>query len=185
MVEGVTIPNGISFLLCVANNRDWMVIQMPAPLTCRSPDNKIMYFTDSPLYTIWKYDFDPATGNISNRRTFATIDHFEHQTKAEPDGLAVDSEGYVWSALWGACRVVRFSPSGDLVGEVCLPALRVTCPAFGGKDMDELFITTAALDEDDLEGRKKYVENGSIFKIKVGVKGLPKFRFRPRKPFCI
>ena len=142
-----------------------------------------MYFTDSPRYTIWKYDFDSKTGDISNKRTFATIDHFEHQKKAEPDGLAVDEKGFVWSALWGACRIVRFSPDGELVGEVHLPALRVSCPAFGGKNMDELFITTAALDEDDVEGRKKYVENGCIFRIKVGVKGLPKFRFKPDKPF--
>jgi len=162
-----------------------MVSQIPFELTSRSPDNKFMYFTDSPRYTIWKYDFDAPTGNISNKQVFATIDHFEHQRKAEPDGLAVDADGYIWSALWGACRVVRFSPAGDLVGEVHLPALRVSCPAFGGKNMDELFITTAALDEDDLEGRKKYVENGSIFRIKVGVKGLPKFRFRPVKPFTI
>ena len=143
-----------------------------------------MYFTDSLRYTIWKYDFDAATGNISNKRAFATIDHFEHQFKAEPDGLAVDVEGHIWSALWGASRVVRFSPAGDLVGEVHLPALRVSCPAFGGKDMDELFITTAALEEDDLEGRTKYVENGSVFRIKVGIKGLPKYRFKPTKPFA-
>ena|SRR5579859_4341615 len=142
-----------------------------------------MYFTDSPRYTIWKYDFEAATGSISNKREFATIDHFEHQSKAEPDGLAVDQDGHVWSALWGACRVVRFSPAGELVGEVHLPALRVSCPTFGGKAMDELFITTAALDDDDDEGRKKYVENGSIFRIKVGVKGLPKFRFKPAKQF--
>ena len=143
-----------------------------------------MYFTDSPRYTIWKYDFDATTGNISNKRPFATIDHLEHQFKAEPDGLAVDEEGHIWSALWGASRVVRFSPAGDLVGEVHLPALRVSCPAFGGEDMDELFITTAALEEDDLEGRTKYVENGSVFRIKVGIKGLPKYRFKPTKPFA-
>ena len=144
-----------------------------------------MYFTDSLSYTIWKYDFDPETGSISNRRPFAVIDLFEHQQKAEPDGLAVDEEGCIWSALWGASRVVRFSPAGELVGEVHLPALRVSCPAFGGKDMDELFITTAALDEDDLEGRKRYADNGSIFRIKVGVKGLPKYRFKPSKPLVV
>lgn len=66
-----------------------------------------------------------------------------------------------------------------MAGENLLPSPRVTCPSFGGKNMDELFITTAALDEDDLEGRRKYVENGSIFRINVG----PKFRFKPLKPF--
>jgi sugar lactone lactonase YvrE len=144
-----------------------------------------MYFTDSPRYVIWKYDFEVKTGNISNKRTFVTIDHYEHQQKAEPDGLAVDVDGYVWTALWGASRVARYSPAGELVAEIHLPALRVSCPTFGGKDMDELFITTAALDEDDQEGRKKYVENGSIFRIKVGVQGLPKFRFKPTKPFAV
>jgi len=162
-----------------------MVKALLSHLTGRSPDNTIMYYTDSAIYTIWKYDFDAETGNISNRRIFATIDHFEHQTKAEPDGLAVDVQGYVWSALWGACKVVRFSPTGEAVAEILLPALRVSCPAFGGKDMDELFITTADLDEDDLEGRRKYIENGSIFRVKVGIKGLPKYRFRPAKPFEI
>ena len=142
-----------------------------------------MYITDSQRYTIWKYDFDPSSGDIFNKRPFAVIDHFEHQYKAEPDGLAVDEEGCVWSALWGGSRVVRFSPEGKVVGEVHLPALRVSCPVFGGKDMDELFVTTAALDEDDAVGRQKYVENGSVFRIKVGVKGLPKFRFKPAKPF--
>jgi sugar lactone lactonase YvrE len=143
-----------------------------------------MYFTDSTRHTIWKYDFDAASGNISNKRVFATVDYFEHQQKAEPDGLAVDVQGCVWSALWAASRVVRFSPEGKLIGEVRLPALRVSCPAFGGKDMDELFITTAALDEDDAEGRKRYVENGSIFRIKVGIKGLRKYRFKPSKRFA-
>src|SRR5437667_12795737 len=103
-----------------------------------------MYFTDSLCYTIWKYDFDATTGNISNKRPIAIIDHLEHQTKAEPHGLAVDEEGYVWSTLWGASRVVRFSPTGELVGEVHLPALRVTCPAFGVKDLVDIFITLAA-----------------------------------------
>jgi sugar lactone lactonase YvrE len=138
-----------------------------------------MYFTDSPLYTIWKYDFDSETGRISNKRTFAIIDHFEHREKAEPDGLAVDEEGHVWSALWGGARVVRFSPTGEMVAEIRFPALRVTCPTFGGQDMDELFITTAALDEHDDEGRKRYGENGSIFRVKVGVRGMPKHRFKP------
>jgi sugar lactone lactonase YvrE len=162
-----------------------MVLPVHAGLmNSRSPDNTVMYFTDSTRYTIWQYDFDTASGNISNRRVFTTIDHFEHQQKAEPDGLAVDAEGCVWSALWAASKVVRFSPQGKLIGEVHLPALRVSCPTFGGKDMDELFITTAALDDDDLEGRRKYVENGSVFRIKVGVKGLPKYRFKPSKPFA-
>jgi sugar lactone lactonase YvrE len=136
-----------------------------------------MYFTDSQRYTIWKYDFAPPTGAISNKRTFATFHHFEHQYKAELDGLAVDVEGCVWSAVWGACRVIRFSPAGDIVSEIYFPALRVTCPGFGGKNMDELFVTTAALDEDDVEGKKKYTENGSVFRVKVGVKGLPKYRY--------
>jgi L-arabinonolactonase len=137
-----------------------------------------MYFTDSPRYTIYKFDFEAATGNISNRQVFATIDHFEHEKKAEPDGLVVDVEGYVWSALWCASKVVRFSPTGQVVREILFPALRVSCPAFCGKDMDELIVTTAALDEDDVEGRKKYSENGNIFRVKVGVKGLPKYRFK-------
>lgn len=142
-----------------------------------------MYFTDSPRYTIYKYDFDAPTGTISNKQVFAAIDHFEHQFKAEPDGLAVDIEGHVWSAIWGACKVIRFSPDGKPVQEIVFPALRASCPAFGGKDMDELFVTTADLDENDVEGRRKYSENGNVFRVKVGVRGLPKYRFKPAIPF--
>jgi sugar lactone lactonase YvrE len=144
-----------------------------------------MYFTDSPRYTIFKYDFEAPTGNVSNRQVFATINHFEHQLKAEPDGLCVDLEGFVWSAVWGACKVIRFSPAGKAVQEIIFPALRVSCPAFGGRNMDELYVTTADLDEDDVEGRKKYTDNGKIFRIKVGVQGLPKYRFKPAIPFKI
>src|SRR5947207_14962333 len=103
-----------------------------------------MYFTDSPRYTIWQYDFDPTTGTISNKRVFAIFHHFEHQYPAEFDGLAVDVEGYVWSAIWGASRVLRFSPSGDIVAEIHFPALRVSCPAFGGQAMGELCVSRAA-----------------------------------------
>jgi sugar lactone lactonase YvrE len=68
-----------------------------------SPDHKTMYYTDSPVRLIWAYDFDPATGAIENRRTFAEIP----QNEGVPDGLAVDTDGFIWSAHWDGWKLTR------------------------------------------------------------------------------
>lgn len=137
-----------------------------------SPDNKTMYFTDSMRQVIWAYDYDPATGTISNRRPFVQVSG----EGVLPDGLTVDSEGYVWSAQWGAGNVTRYDPAGKVDRVIRLPAQQITCPAFGGENLDELYITSAwtGLSQEE---REKQPLAGALFRIKVGIKGLaePKF----------
>jgi sugar lactone lactonase YvrE len=129
-----------------------------------SPNDKIMYYTDSEKRHIYAYDFDAATGAISNRRIFV-------DTSAEagaPDGLAVDSEGYIWSARWDGAKVVRYAPDGTIDRVIEVPVLQPSSCAFGGKDLDELYITSAA------EGkgiRVKYPLSGDLFRVKTGVRG--------------
>lgn len=91
---------------------------------------------------------------------------------AHPDGIAVDAEGFVWVALWGHGEVRRFSPEGVLERVVEVPTALVTNIAFGGAELDELFITTAR-GEDTARG-------GAVFRLHPGVRGLPPepFRFR-------
>lgn len=137
-----------------------------------SPDGSTMYYTDSLAYAIYAYDFDGATGSIYHRRQFARIPEGE----GVPDGLAVDSEGYVWSARWGGWKVVRYNSAGKVDGEIHLP---VECPsscAFGGEGLDELFITSAYEDFSPSQ-RKAQPQAGDLFRVNVGVKGQLPFAF--------
>lgn len=109
-----------------------------------SPDRQTMYYTDSMDYTIFAFDFDPATGRISNQRPFVRLP--KDQREAVPDGLCVDAEGCVWSAHWNGWQIVRYSPQGEPLLRVSLPAQRVTSCCFGGEGNARLFITTARVD---------------------------------------
>ncbi len=102
-----------------------------------SPDGATMYHADSTSRTISAYDFDAATGEISGGRTFATDDD------CYPDGLTVDADGYVWSAKWDGWRVVRYDPSGTIDRVLPMPVQRPSCVAFGGADLDRLYVTSA------------------------------------------
>jgi sugar lactone lactonase YvrE len=138
-----------------------------------SPDNKIMYFTDShsSTKTIYTYDFDAPSGSISNQR------HFFQPENGNPDGLAIDANGDVWVALWDGWAVVQVSAqTGKVIRKIDFPVARPTCPCFGGEDFDELFVTSAAADENvkTLEGGLE----GAVFRVKVGVKGLRKGKFK-------
>ncbi|KAI1622665.1 hypothetical protein EDD37DRAFT_651929 [Exophiala viscosa] len=147
MLTGVSIANGLGW----------------------SPDNKVMYFADSQDQTVWAFDFDAETGSIENRRVF-----YRHEGKAVPDGLAVDAEGNVWLALWEGYALLQISPKGKIVRKLDLPVSRVTCPCFGGPDLDELFVTTAMLNP---ERPEEAGLEGSVFRFKPGVKGQPRNKF--------
>jgi sugar lactone lactonase YvrE len=137
-----------------------------------SPDNRTMYFTDTMRQVIWAYEFDPVTGGISNRRPFVQIS----EEGVLPDGLTVDSEGFVWSAQWNGWSVTRYDPRGQVDQVIELPAQQITCPAFGGENLDELYITSAWSGLSKGE-REKQPMAGALFRVKVGVKGIaePKF----------
>jgi sugar lactone lactonase YvrE len=137
-----------------------------------SPDNKTMYFTDSRLHIIYAYDFDAATGDIANRRTFVHTP----DDNVVPDGLAVDSEGFVWSACWDGARIVRYDPEGKVERVIATPALRTTACVFGGPNLDELYITSAWIGL-SAEQKVQYPLSGDLFRLKTGIKGLPKNKF--------
>lgn len=133
---------------------------------CWSPDRTIMYFCDTATGAISAYDFDEDAGTISNKRAFATFD------RGVPDGSTVDAEGGVWNARWDGSCVVRFAPDGSVDQVVEVPCPLVTSCAFGGKNLDTLYITTARYLQDD-EALAKSPQAGGLFAVKPGVKGLP------------
>lgn len=143
--------------------------------TAWNKQDDTMYFCDSPTKTIFQYDFDPATGAISNKRPYFTMpEDKRYGPNAVPDGHCLDEEGYMWTALHGGSRVLRISPQGEVVAEIKVPTSQVTCPCFVG---DSLFITSAGGTSGENGGPVD--ENaGYCFLINVGVRGLKKFKFK-------
>jgi sugar lactone lactonase YvrE len=137
-----------------------------------SPDNSIMYFADTFAQVIYAYNFDPASGEISNRRIFVEVP----QEAGMPDGITVDCEGFVWNGHWGGWRLTRYDPSGKIEREVRLPVQNVTSCIFGGENLDELYITTAwYLMSEEERSEQPYA--GDLFRLRPGVKGLPDPKF--------
>ena len=132
-----------------------------------SPDGHLMYFADTPNRRIDVFDYDGATGTPSNRRVFVQLG----LDAGYPDGSTVDSEGYLWNAEWDGARVVRYNPKGKIDAIVELPVPLVTCCAFGGSDLTQLYITTARITLND-QAIKKAPLSGSLFVVQTNVKGL-------------
>lgn len=154
IVDDAGTPNGIGF----------------------SPDLKYLYWTDSPISTIFRFDYDVKNGRLSNRQPWL-IPKLEQLEKAAPDGLAISEDGDVWIAFWGGSSVRRYSQNGELKEIYKFPAQRCSCPTFAGKDLDELVVVSASLRVDDKNF--KYIpeedKGGEIFRVKIpGVKGIPR-----------
>lgn len=136
-----------------------------------SPDNSTMYFIDTPTSEITAFDYNRATGTIANKRTAVKIP----AVMGMPDGMCVDSEGKLWVALWGGSAVTRWDPdTGILIETIQIPALNVSSCAFGGANMDELFITTASIGTN----LSKYPGAGGLFTLKPGVTGIASAMFK-------
>jgi sugar lactone lactonase YvrE len=115
------------------------------------------------------FAFDLAgDGTLSNKRVFARID----QPNVFPDGPIVDSEGCIWSGLFGGWALVRFSPTGKIIDEIKLPCANVTKAAFGGGDLRTLYITTAWVGLSDAD-RNAQPQAGALFSVRVDTPGLP------------
>jgi len=146
MLDTVTISNGL----------DW------------DPENRLMYFIDTATHRIDAFDYAPSSGEIEGRRTFLEVP----QEAGDPDGLAVDAEGCLWVALWGGSAVHRYTPDGALERRLDLPVSQVTSCAFGGRQLDELYVTTAAIDlPPDEAARQPHA--GGLFRCRPGVRGRP------------
>jgi L-arabinonolactonase len=143
---------------------------------CFSPDGRHLYFADTPHRAILRYDIDPSTGSIENRKIFART-----PPGSFPDGSNIDAQGYLWNAHWGAGRVVRYDLDGSVDWEIDVPATQPTCIAFGGPDLDMLYVTSARenLSADALEAQP---QAGDVFVFKLNVKGLADARFADPRP---
>ncbi|MDF2705137.1 SMP-30/gluconolactonase/LRE family protein [Nonomuraea muscovyensis] len=140
VLDGVTISNGIAW----------------------SPDERLCYYVDTATGRVDVFDYDPGSGSLGGRRTFAEI------TRGLPDGITVDAHGHVWVGLWEGGALLRLRPDGQVDLAVEVPARNVTSCAFGGPGMDELYVTTAW---DGTSG-------GELLRCRTSVEGLPANPYR-------
>lgn len=138
-----------------------------------SPDDRIMYFTDTSSRRIYRYDFDADSGKIANRRVFVEAE----PGHGGPDGMTVDAEGYVWSAQFDRWCIHRYAPDGRLDRSIRMPVQRPTTCMFGGADLATLYVTSTRVNlaADALAAQP---QAGGVFALNVGVLGLPEPRFR-------
>ena len=148
-LDGFIVPNGLAF----------------------SPDGKTMYLSDShpDVQKIWAFDYDTDTGIPHDRRLF--VDMTEHPGR--PDGAAVDADGCYWICGNDAGLIHRFTPDGKLDRSLSVPVKKPAMCAFGGADLDTLFVTSIRPVGDTSDQPLA----GGVFALSPGVKGLPEPEF--------
>jgi L-arabinonolactonase len=138
---------------------------------CFSPDNRTFYCADSVSRTISAYDYDLATGTVSNKRLFATIKGLG----GVPDGATVDAEGHYWSAIAGGGKIVCYNPDGSIARTVEVPVPIITSLMFGGDHLDVMYATSIG---EKVLNMEPGADGGSLFAIRgLSVKGKPEPRF--------
>lgn len=151
-------PNGCCQVmeegLCTSNGLDWDL------------KRKRFYLIDSRIRTIYVYDYEHETGNICNRRIFLKT----KESEGSPDGMVLDSQGYLWVCFWNGSKIVRFSPEGKEDQVINMPVLRPTKCVFWGKDLTDLFITSASSNVNCAE--KLGPPDGYSYTLNVGIVGV-------------
>jgi sugar lactone lactonase YvrE len=151
LLEGIGVSNGMGFTL----------------------DRRRMYYTDSAACSIYLFDYYEETGALTNQRVWLHTP----EGAGVPDGMTVDAEGYVWSARWDGSALYRYKPDGFEERRIEFPAKKVASVAFGGKDLSDLYITTALTDGTKAE---EGAGAGALFRLRLGIRGLPEFFSRVR-----
>jgi len=169
---GETRPSGSLYVIEGQGRTPGRVRRIDSAIICSNgpafaPDGRRAYFTDSFAQEIYSYDVDLDTGLISERKSFFRCS----PDAGYPDGMTVDSEGYLWCCNWDGWSVTRYAPGGEIDRVLKVPVPRPTSVCFGGPRMDQLFITSASdgLSADQL---REAPLSGSLFVCEPGVRGL-------------
>jgi sugar lactone lactonase YvrE len=140
VVGELTVPNGPAF----------------------TPDGELMYLADSARGVIYRYPVDPRTGGLGRHTEFATV------AGGSPDGMTVDAEGYLWSAIWGAGEIRRFSPTGSVDRVLAIPAVQPTSVCLSGGRLVATSATVGLVEPAE--------SDGAVQHIPVPVRGVPAAR---------
>lgn len=136
-----------------------------------SLENDAFHFADTLDHVIYRFDYDHASGAVTNRRKYV-----DTGSEASPDGGTIDAEGYLWNAQWDAWRLVRYTPHGEVDRIVRLPVQKPTSCMFGGPDLKTLYVTSAVWDLTS-EQLVDQPHAGGVFAVDVDVAGVPEPRF--------
>ena len=147
-------------------------LQIPNSL-CWSPNSNTLYHCDTPSRVINAYAFDADSGQLGMPYVFT-----QTENGCYPDGSTIDSQGYLWNAQWGGSQVVRYSPDGNIDLTLDLPVSQVTCVAFGGEDLNLLFVTSAHQGF-KTDQREKEPSAGNLFVYETDFTGLLESPFMP------
>ncbi|MBG9387406.1 SMP-30/gluconolactonase/LRE family protein [Caenimonas aquaedulcis] len=152
LIDGLIVPNGLAF----------------------SPDGRTMYLSDShpTVQRIWAFDYDTTSGRPSNRRLFVDMTPLP----GRPDGAAVDEDGCYWICGNDAGVVHRFTPQGKLDRSLELPVRKPAMCAFGGAQLDTLYVTSIRPPDAEATGQPLA---GGVFALRPGVRGLPEPEYQP------
>ena len=150
METGLTISNGLGW----------------------SPDQSTFYLTDSPQHQIYAYNFDLETGAISDRRVLIDLT----DEAVEPDGMTIDTQGNLWTALWDGWCIACFTPTGQEIMRINLPVHRPTSVAFGGSQLSDLYITSASVGLSQKEIQQGF-NAGDLFRFPSAAVGMPTHQF--------
>jgi len=138
-----------------------------------SPDARTFYYIDTPTRQVTAFDYDITTGDIANPRPAVRVP----PELGWPDGMTADMEGMLWVAMWGGAKLTRWDPStGKLLEAIPIPALNVSSCIFGGKDLTELYITSARKGMSP-EQLVAYPLSGGLFRMQTKISGMPTFVF--------
>jgi len=144
-----------------------------------SPDNRTIYWSDTPNHVVYAWDYDLQTNTLDGQRDFQQCAPkpagwtFENTGYAgRPDGAAVDVEGNYYAAMFEGRRICKFAPDGALLAEIAVPAQCPTMPCFGGEDFKTLYVTTARHGRSAAELAEMPL-SGAVFSMRVDVPGLP------------
>jgi len=151
LLDGIRISNGLAW----------------------SPDCKTLYYIDTPTREVKAFDYDLSTGRIANPRVAIAVP----EALGWPDGMTSDMDGNLWVAMWGGAQVTHWNPqNGELLEQIALPAKNVTSCAFGGDNLNELYITSARKGLEQA-GLTAYRHSGSLMRVQTKVQGMPTFEF--------
>ncbi len=138
-----------------------------------STDGKTFYYIDTPTREVKAFDYDLDSGAIANSRVVVTVP----EPLGWPDGMTSDSQGNLWIAMWGGAQITKWNPNtGQLLEQIPVPVIQPSSCVFGGKNLNELFITSARKGLDDA-ALKQYPLSGGVFRVETNVEGLPMFEF--------
>lgn len=137
-------------------------------------DRKGFYYTDSRAREIYRFQYNVEDGSISNRRVFVRFTDED----GLPDGATLDSEGRLWSALWGGSCIVRLSEDGTIAERITLPTAKVSSLTFAGDDYADIYITTAGGNHAAADSSTA----GALFRMRTQVPGVPEFFSRIQIP---